>query len=206
MNIRTYILFMVFRQQAPVKIWLHMMCTVIAIIEEHKVQGLTAEVASVIVWMIFIATIMLKIVCADNTPCSILMRNDPKEQSAFPVDHHQNDIDQYNETKLEGLLPEPLRFFFVHTFRKGKFPFQDIAAHGMKKEELIEEVDLVAHLGSADSVFQMLGVFVMAEVVTGHISTDRVAITKRQDKLKQLIHSLIFKDGGVNRIVYDDGA
>jgi hypothetical protein len=76
----------------------------------------------------------------------------------------------------------------------------------MKKEKLIEEIDLVAHLGGADGIFEVLGVFVVTEVVTGYISADRVTITKRQDKLKQLIHSLIFKDGSMNGIVNDNGA
>jgi hypothetical protein len=42
--------------------------------------------------MIFIATIVLKVVGAHNAPCRKVMRNNHEQQSTFPIDNKANDF------------------------------------------------------------------------------------------------------------------
>jgi hypothetical protein len=76
----------------------------------------------------------------------------------------------------------------------------------MKKEELIEKIDAEAHLGRAYYILRVLGILMMAEVVSRDISAHRVAIGEGEDILKKLIHALTFKDWRMDRIVNDDSA
>ena len=74
MKVRTYVLVMILRQQTPVEIGFEVMGSVIAIVKQEEVEVLTAEIAGVIEFVVFITAIMLKVVRTNDAPCCVLMR------------------------------------------------------------------------------------------------------------------------------------
>jgi hypothetical protein len=178
----------------------------IAIVKEEKIKRLAAEIPGMVKGVIFIRTIVLEIIGAYDTPCRVLMWQYPEEQGTFPVDDNEGDIGQYHEAQLQCILPEPFRPLCKHPFGKGKLAFQDIAAQGVKEKKLVKKIDLEAHLGRTDSIFLMLCVLVMTEVMPRHIGAHRVSVRERQDKLKELIHAFALEYRRMDRIVDDDSA
>jgi hypothetical protein len=78
-HIRTDMLIVVCRQQAPVQVWFQMMGAMIAIIKQEKIQRFIGKVPGMVILVLLITAIMLEVVGPHDTPGSILMRDDPKE-------------------------------------------------------------------------------------------------------------------------------
>ena len=93
---RANMLGMILRQEAPVQVWLQVVGRMVAIVKQEEVKGITTEIAGMVIWMIFITTVVLEIIGPNYTPGRILVRYDPEQQGAFPIDDKQDYIGEYH--------------------------------------------------------------------------------------------------------------
>jgi len=181
-----------------------MVRAVIAVVKQKPIQERAGEIARMVVGMVFIAAIVLKIISTHNAPSRIVMRDDHKQHRTFPVQENEKHFHSQYQYHFSQILPKPSGVLRSHFVCETKFRFQDFARHGGEKQQLIQDIQLVAHLAGADGIFRFLGVFVMAEIMPRHVGRGRVPVGKRKHNLHHAVQEARFENGFVDGVVNDD--